>query len=808
MEHKCSMCPYFSSSFDDFCDHLFKRHSNAANIIIHCSICGASFRKKLSFRSHYYRKHFNDLSGHNAGNEQVIGDSDGDDGILNSDEIQNVSANSTDCSEATFLLKLKAGHRLSQKAILDVMCATKQLFSSKIHQLQCEWQHSGLPSFDSTLTVYTDTMFSGLQTEHMQLKAFEKELGYIKPVHIELGSVRRNVVSGGKYVVKNEMAYGYIVPFMKQLVQLLAMPEVNLGMQQKHTDSFADGFEMTAVHDGKLFQSDHFFQRYPNALQFGLYTDEFEIVNPIGSHRRKHKVTAVYWILLNIPEEHRSKLRVIQLYAVARSQFLKQFGWYKLLKDLCDSLKALFQGVDLDIPKFGPKRYFGKLCYVLADTLAAHSLGGFKEGVGGAIKPCRTCEVAKKDLVNVHSADMCHLRDEMEHRDRVEMLTAISKQAKQFWSKEWGITGSTVLSTVPDFKVTKALLHDPMHDILEGIARYELRAMLHLFIVSRKFFSLAELNSRMQNFEYDYSERKDKPQLLDKQSLEPGSTLGQSAASMKNLLTLLPCLIGDKVPRGDLHWVNFLRLLQIMLLTVSPIVSHRTVQTLEMLIAVHNAEFCRLYPDESFRPKMHYLIHYPDQMLNFGPLRNHWCMRLESKNGFFKQKRWHNFRNIALSLATYHQQWMCLQMLGVDGKPSETYLYEGDEVKEGCCVNSCTVTLLYEQVGQCTALQTELVIIHGHRYCIGAILLIDFADEPVFGEIVSIYVVCNEKYFEYEQLSIVAFDNHLNMFSVTRKGKRLLLKAACLKYKWTQIKHRSNGEDMVMLVNCGEAWVL
>jgi len=433
------------------------------------------------------------------------------------------------------------------------------------------------------------------------------------------------------------------------------MPEVHQSMVYFDNGGIADGFEMHAVHEGAYFQSDDFFQRHPNALRFGLYTDDFEIVNPIGSHRRIHKITAVYWTLLNIPVEHRSKLRVIQLYAIAKSNLLKQFGLCKLFKDLCDSLQTLFQGVELDIPRYGPRRYFGKVCFVLADTLAAHSLGGFKEGVGGANKPCRTCEVNRVSMAYIHFADECHLRDEKEHWDRVDLLKTVSKQARQFWGKEWGITGSTVVSSIPDFQVTKCLLHDPMHDILEGIARYHLRAMLNLFIVSRKLFSLEELNARIQNFEYDHNERKDKPQLLDKQSLEPGSTLGQSAASMKTLMTLLPCLIGDRIPVGDPCWRNFLRLLQILLLSLSPTISDRTVQSLEILIAVHNAEFCKLYENESFRPKFHYLVHYPDQMINFGPLRNHWCMRMEAKNGLFKQKRWYNFRNIALSLATFHR---------------------------------------------------------------------------------------------------------------------------------------------------------
>jgi len=165
-----------------------------------------------------------------------------------------------------------------------------------------------------------------------------------------------------------------------------------------------------------------------------------------------------------------------------------------------------------------------------------------------------------------------------------------------------------------------------MHDILEGLARYELRAMLRMFIVTKKFFTLHELNSIINNFEYTPAEAKDKPQALDARSLDTGSTLGQSAASMKVLMTLLPCLISDKIPHSDPYWKNYLWLLQIMLLSVSAVVSMRTVQTLEMLIASHNKDYCVLYEYDSFKPKFHYLIHYPDQIVNFGPMRNQWCM--------------------------------------------------------------------------------------------------------------------------------------------------------------------------------------
>jgi len=57
-------------------------------------------------------------------------------------------------------------------------------------------------------------------------------------------------------------------------------------------------------------------------------------------------------------------------------------------------------------------------------------------------------------------------------------------------------------------------------------------------------------------------------------------------------------------------------------------------------------------------------------------------------------------------------------------------------------------------------------------------------------------------------MSIIAFDNHRNVFSVERSGKRSLLKAADMEYKWPQINHRIHGENLVMLVACDDAWIL
>ena len=64
-------------------------------------------------------------------------------------------------------------------------------------------------------------------------------------------------------------------------------------------------------------------------------------------------------------------------------------------------------------------------------------------------------------------------------------------------------------------------------------------------------------------------------------------------------------------------------------------------------------------------PKMHFLIHYPDQMRALGPMVRTWTIQHEAKLNFFKKaSHLTNFKNIALSLANCHQRWMCYELAG------------------------------------------------------------------------------------------------------------------------------------------------
>ncbi|XP_067654083.1 uncharacterized protein [Haliotis asinina] len=68
-------------------------------------------------------------------------------------------------------------------------------------------------------------------------------------------------------------------------------------------------------------------------------------------------------------------------------------------------MKKLHGGYELMIDGKS-ELFYGTLLCVVGDTPAAQMLGGFKEGVGFAEKPCRTCEISRDDLTyskTIHS---------------------------------------------------------------------------------------------------------------------------------------------------------------------------------------------------------------------------------------------------------------------------------------------------------------------------------------------------------------------------------------------------------------------
>jgi hypothetical protein len=242
---------------------------------------------------------------------------------------------------------------------------------------------------------------------------------------------------------------------------------------------------------------------------------------------------------------------------------------------------------------------------VPADTLAANWLGKCKEGfVGFALKNCRMCDVAAVDIKNKMCEQECKLRADESHTERCNLLSQLSKKSRNYWSKMWGINDRSCLMSLKNFSITSGLVHDPMHVFFEGIVPGELSILLFNLVNSKKLFTLKWLNEQIQKFPYSYLHEKSKPEAtFTTGSIEEGTRIKQSPSAMMTLCHILSLIIGPKICAGDEIFLNFLRLVQIVILCTSSYCSRKTASILKILIALYLSNGKQLYPKSSFIPK-------------------------------------------------------------------------------------------------------------------------------------------------------------------------------------------------------------
>ena len=409
--------------------------------------------------------------------------------------------------------------------------------------------------------------------------------------------------------------------------------------------------------DGATFRNHPLFSQDPEALQIIGYFDELEVCNPLGSHVKKHKVGVVFYTLGNIHPKFRSTYRAINLAILATKPVLEKHGIDAVLQPFFEDCNKLAKtGVSVCVK--GANRVFkGALLAFLADNLASNELGGFKLSFSFSFHCCRTCLVVHEDMSKEFNSDRVLLRELSNHKSQCEKLNG---PTAAHYSKTYGINRKSALLHVAYFPFFNGgLPHDCMHDILEGVAPTEVKLLLK-HCIAQKYFALEEYNKSLVHFNYGYTES-DRPVPIIQRHLQSDKPIKSSASQILLLLHILPFLIGSKVPESDFNWKCFLLLRQIMEIVFCPVVTNSMAVSLKILIIEHHKAFVSLYPS-CFIPKMHFLIHYPEQMLQVGPMVRTWTIRHEAKLNFFKQTTAiSSFKNITLSLANHHQRLACYE---------------------------------------------------------------------------------------------------------------------------------------------------
>jgi hypothetical protein len=437
---------------------------------------------------------------------------------------------------------------------------------------------------------------------------------------------------------------GYVLPMRETLHQLLQVPDfANDVFNSKMSDSVA-----TNYHGGLRVQSHPILSDHA-ALQIIIYVDDIEVCNPLGSARKVHKLTVFYYTLGNISPPLKSSLASIALLAVAKCKDVQHSleAQKTLLHDCISTIRGLNSG-GISFTLQGQHRVVkGDLLCVLGDSLAGNWIGGFKAGFSPVVcRPCHVCETTSVQFIDVARHSECQPRNDIAHRERCDVLCRFkNKTNMKFWSRKFGISRKSVLFDLPSFSVCQGILRDPMHLLFEGLFPLEIRLLLKA-LSDEGILTLAQVNERISMLHLHYTCVSDKFPLLFSLSDFP-----MKSAQMWTFATYLPLLISNLIPQQSQQWKSFILLHKISQIITCPFINADLVIHLTDLIAEHHKLFCALYPG-SITPKLHFLIHLPQQIIDFGPSRNHWCFRMEAMHQKAKIRQY-NFRNICLSVSRH-----------------------------------------------------------------------------------------------------------------------------------------------------------
>lgn len=478
-----------------------------------------------------------------------------------------------------------------------------------------------------------------LRTNHMRKTTYKKMFQYVSPISIKLG---RNNSGKDNYL--------YYVPIKDSIQSVFTNKSV---MQEYlHTKNCSgekfceeNSRMLEDVTDGYAYKKTTLFNENTDALKIILYQDAFEVCNPLGSSKKKHKILAVYFTLVNFRPHLRYNIDHTLLVLLCKEHDFKYFGQAAVFKPLMQDLKDL-ENHGIDIFNTG-QMVKGTVNFIAGDNLGSHCIGGFVENFSTVPHFCRYCLLTHGEF-HLCPYQTGELRTEDNYNSALEML----KSEEGHRNNVQGIKFDSTFNSLDFFHVCPSGLPPCLgHDLFEGIVNSDVAIFLQYIIKEKKWFTYTELNRKIAQFVYLGSDKNNQPAEVNVN----GEKLGGQAIQNWCLVRLLPLIISDKIIEpDDPVWQIFLLLKDIIEFVCAPKITESNIAYLSVLIDEYLHERSSLFPDQRLKPKHHYLKHYPFLILQFGPLIRVWTMRFESKHAYFKKcvRHLQNFKNLCGNYAS------------------------------------------------------------------------------------------------------------------------------------------------------------
>lgn len=489
-----------------------------------------------------------------------------------------------------------------------------------------------------------------MDSKHKREKAVKNSGTYVEPIELSSGFdfvMKKDKKTGATIRTTVQRTFQYVSP-IKTLEAAFSDPE----FEQMYVDfnTAGDHVCQEGVYErfccGTLFQNSEFFKTNPLALQLKLFVDDFEPCDALKSKAGKHKTTAYYLQINNLPQKFLSSVNSIYLVALCDASDSK--NEYTNTNNVIEVIVGDIQMIERNgiVTKSG-RNIKGTLMCAMYDNLGGNVLLGLHASFASN-HYCRICTALKRDCQQMTSENPNLVRTVDDYNKCLAILESNQK------SKDTkGLKTYCHLNDLDQFHIMKNITVDFMHDLFEGLIPFTLEKIFG-YCVTKKIATMDQLDGLVECFHFgDLHKSKPSKINLDKKNL------GQNASQSYCLFINIPFVLHQYKNELCEIWTPVDALLQIVQIITSTPLDKTDLERLATLIHMHLDSFLKLF-GEDLKPKHHLLLHYIRVICAMGPVVFFWVMRMEAKHQCFKRiaHRTKNFVNLKKTMAQQHQEAM------------------------------------------------------------------------------------------------------------------------------------------------------
>jgi hypothetical protein len=324
---------------------------------------------------------------------------------------------------------------------------------------------------------------------------------------------------------------------------------------------------------------------------------------------------------------------------------------------------------------------------------------------------------------------------------------------------------------------------DIMHDLFEGIIPYEFTALVRS-LKKKKILNLDEINRCILSFKFGKIDKQSKPsKFFDSQE----GNFKQTASRMFTFFRLFGIMFGKKLKLVD-EFKSFCELYEIVQIILLDKINQSIINYLSVLIVDHLKQFQIVY-GLNISPKQHFLLHYPNLIEKFGPLKHFWTFRFESKHRYFKQliKASHNFINITHTLLKRHQSLFYLNMFNNTHERMDFHSMGHISFSElRTQFNNNSINSIFQKCDNIQKL--KWIKLNGMKYYEKNVLFLQVDTNtkmPIFGIVEAIYLSDdNSIVFAVQQFETISYCTYRQCYIVRNSKNQNLINLNNLTHKY------------------------